>query len=299
MRNRVLSIDGATNTGTCARRWGAGYPKLLLIHGFGDGAFVWNAVAPALAASGGVLAIDLPGHGDSAHNATAEYRLSEYVADVHRILQSPDLRDMVLMGHSLGAEIAIEVTARARNVRGLVIVDSGPGLNEAAVAFMRERFVQQRWDYDDPEAHIEELKARLPLAAEQTLRGIAGDALKPVGHRFALKCDRNLAASKLSCSDDEKWALLREIRVPVLIVRGAGSAILPRSSAERMLVELPSSSLQTVPAAGHAVMLDNPSGFCAAVEPFIAKIFSAEQEYSPVQPPAAGFMRRSGDVLGG
>jgi pimeloyl-ACP methyl ester carboxylesterase len=63
--------------------------------------------------------------------------------------------------------------------------------------------------------------------------------------------------------------LLGAIRCPALVVRGAGSAIFPRFSAQRMLRQLRRGSLKEVAMAGHGVMVDNPAGFTLALRPFL------------------------------
>jgi pimeloyl-ACP methyl ester carboxylesterase len=56
---------------------------------------------------------------------------------------------------------------------------------------------------------------------------------------------------------------------PVLLVRGADSPILEPGAAIRFISALPDAKLVTVPACGHNVHMQNPSGFLAAVRPFL------------------------------
>jgi pimeloyl-ACP methyl ester carboxylesterase len=63
--------------------------------------------------------------------------------------------------------------------------------------------------------------------------------------------------------------LLSRMEWPALVVRGAGSALLSRDVAEQMIEIMPNARLETVPAAGHGVILDNPKGFEAAIRPFL------------------------------
>src|SRR5262249_30902965 len=67
------------------------------------------------------------------------------------------------------------------------------------------------------------------------------------------------------------WEQVRQIRCPALLVRGAKSAILTPEAAARFVRELPGCALAEVPGAGHSVMGDNPSGFLAAVRPFLLR----------------------------
>jgi pimeloyl-ACP methyl ester carboxylesterase len=70
-------------------------------------------------------------------------------------------------------------------------------------------------------------------------------------------------------SESDLWALFKTMEWPVLLVRGEGSAVLPRDVAERMVKVIPNGRFRSVRFAGHDVMSDNPAGFADAVLPFL------------------------------
>ena len=80
--------------------------------------------------------------------------------------------------------------------------------------------------------------------------------------------------SATKTSEERFWAEVAKIRCPVLIVRGAESDILAPEVAARF-GGIVKAEVRTVPGAGHSVMGDNPSGFLAAVEPFLAGLAPA------------------------
>jgi pimeloyl-ACP methyl ester carboxylesterase len=63
--------------------------------------------------------------------------------------------------------------------------------------------------------------------------------------------------------------MLERIAVPTLLVRGAESDVLDAGVAQKMTEVMPNCRLATVPDAGHSIPLDNPTGFIAAVRPFL------------------------------
>ena len=69
--------------------------------------------------------------------------------------------------------------------------------------------------------------------------------------------------------DVDWWALLREIRVPTLVLRGAESHVLDRDVAERMARELPDGRLVEIPRAVHTLHEDNPEAVLAALDAFL------------------------------
>jgi pimeloyl-ACP methyl ester carboxylesterase len=135
---KIRSPDGTTLN---IRRFGQSPAGTLLLHGFGDGGFVWGPIVRLLQLRGSFIAPDLRGHGDSEWDPQKRYTPEVYAADTEHILQSLELRDLVVIGHSLGASIAIRLAARhPERVRHLVIVDGGPDLRREGLDFLFEQF---------------------------------------------------------------------------------------------------------------------------------------------------------------
>ncbi len=267
----VRSVDGVRLN---LRSWGEGVPRYFLIHGFGEGSFSWQRFACSLSRSGGALAIDLRGHGDSERDPDATYCPERYVEDVEWALRTRGLRDIVLIGHSMGAAIAIHAAARcADRVRGLVLVEGGPYLRRAAVARIRAEFNNQPWRYQTVEEYSLRLEGKLRLACAALLRDVAPEALQRSAQGgWELKCDPALSNSPEYIDDAEVSKALARISCPVLLIRGAASSVLSRAAAERVVAETLDGRLRSVPGAGHAVMFDNPEGLLAAVTPFLGEL---------------------------
>jgi pimeloyl-ACP methyl ester carboxylesterase len=249
-----------------AQRWGEGAPRLFFIHGLGHGCFIWHHIVPSLAHLGAAMAVDLRGHGDSPRDPLETYAVQTHVLDVLATLRGACPEPVIVVGHSIGAEIALRVAAAQPGwVRRLVLVDGGPELDDAALEALRQQFSEQPWSYSTIEEYAQRLRQNLPLAAPPLLRLVAAQALRAdSAGGFRLKCDRALV-NCLGSKGTSIWPLFRAISIPMLAIRGAGSAILPRSVAVRMTRENPRCVLQSVPLAGHAVMLDNPLGLLSAL----------------------------------
>ncbi len=85
---------------------GSGKP-VLLIHGFGNSVYVWRHLAPALAQQNRVIAIDLKGFGDSPKPADERYSVYEQARLIRDYVEDNDLKDVTIVGHSLGGGIAL------------------------------------------------------------------------------------------------------------------------------------------------------------------------------------------------
>lgn len=104
----------------------AGEPALLLLHGLASSSHIWDLVAPILAERGfRVLAIDQRGHGRSSKPASG-YGFERVTADAATVIRSAGLRRPVVVGHSWGANVALELAVRRpRIVRGAFLLDGG------------------------------------------------------------------------------------------------------------------------------------------------------------------------------
>jgi pimeloyl-ACP methyl ester carboxylesterase len=106
---------------TAARR-----RAIVLVHGAWVGEWSWSPVLPLLAASGRpVHAVSLTGHGSRRHQAGPHVTLDDHVADVVAVLETHDLVDVTLVGHSYGGRVITAAYAHvADRVSRLVYLDA-------------------------------------------------------------------------------------------------------------------------------------------------------------------------------
>jgi pimeloyl-ACP methyl ester carboxylesterase len=257
--------------------WGEGEPIFLLIHGFGDGGFIWNELVPSLVPLGRVIAVDLRGHGDSDWDVARCYDAATHLIDMHHLVHALGLsKNIILIGHSLGGEIALRLTlAHPGRISGLIVVDFGPDLDRAATAYIRKEFVEESRTYASLREYATHLAIKLPLISRSISESLAEFSLRlrPQGD-YELKRDPAMGNIEPANRNSlpSLWPMLKNIYCPALIVRGIASSVFPVPVAQRMVNLLPDASLALIPLAGHAVMIDNPSEFGTAVLAFLCRI---------------------------
>jgi pimeloyl-ACP methyl ester carboxylesterase len=252
------------------RRWGSGVPRLVLLHGFGDSADVWEPFASCLPADICAIAPDLRGHGESAWDPDGRYAFTELVADVDAILRAMDARDIVVIGHSLGAAIALSVVAKRGDVCGLVAVDYRSDANPEGASFVREALSIRMREFPSVEEYVRLMEDQLPFVDNSVIRWIASRAVS-LTHPPAVrpKCDPAITNITHDAMEGSAWRDLCCSSYPKLLVRGQFSGMVPKQIAEMVASQLGNCSLITVPRAGHTVMLDNPGHFFSSVFPFV------------------------------
>src|SRR5919108_4708537 len=121
--DRTVPGDGV---GLHARDWGGDGTPVVLLHGLASNARIWDGVAQRLADAGlRVVTLDQRGHGESKQPATG-YDFATVCRDLAAALDALGLERPVLVGHSWGANVALQYAAeRAQAVAGLVLVDGG------------------------------------------------------------------------------------------------------------------------------------------------------------------------------
>jgi pimeloyl-ACP methyl ester carboxylesterase len=275
------------------REWGSGPLACLLIHGFGEGSHAWSEFAPSLGSMCRTIAIDLRGHGDSSWDPGRTYDVNSHTADVSRALATLRLDKLIVIGHSMGGDIAIRLATEAQNrILALVIVDYGPRLDPAAAAKVRSDFNESAKIYSSVSEYASLLSTTRPLASSDVLERFASGALRlNEKGRFQLKCDPEMGRDSASnaappAPEAASWLMLEAVKCPTLVVRGQGSAVLSQAVAERMVRSLQDGQLRLVDCAGHGLLLDNPKGFEAITLPFLTAVLSQHPEATSPDPVA-------------
>jgi pimeloyl-ACP methyl ester carboxylesterase len=105
--------------------WGGKGPAIILLHGMNDDAQIWKKMGPLLASGYHVIAPDRRGAGDS-DKPKEGYDYKTLVNDVALLARSLKLKRVTVVGHSFGAEIALNMAVQEPElVRSVVLIDGG------------------------------------------------------------------------------------------------------------------------------------------------------------------------------
>lgn len=268
----------------------------LLLHGFSNQAEIWQSLAQELQALGhSVYALDFRGHGLSAWDPNCDYSHQRLALDVEQCLGFLQLEQLHLIGHSLGARVATLLIAQLQQkqdhqVLSFCIADTGPEVRAAGVAKVRQDAEAMPATFASPLEYWQLLKRIYLLADEQAIKDMAHYSLRAMNcGNFRLNTDPeftrylwNPQSYEHNANDlraplnDELWQAMGQIQSPCLILRGQMSAILAPRTAKKMATEvIPEATLEVIPTAGHAIMLDNSQAFNRAVSHFLNRVEAA------------------------
>ncbi len=247
--------------------WGGeGRTPLLLLHGFTGAAHAWDTLSIALQPHFHVYALDQRGHGDS--DPAEVYNPIVAFDDISGVVDQLGLGSMVLIGLSMGGRNAIYFTAKRPDaVSKLVIVDIGPEVSR--------RLTQAAPGPPEPEAwdSIEQAARHLyrgnPYPGIHYYRWVASHTLRQRADGALVWRWHPSVKERRSQVDVDWWGLLRTLKPPTLVLRGAESMVLDRDVAERMGREIPSGRFVEIPRAVHTLHEDNPEAVLEALREFL------------------------------
>ena len=259
--------------------WGtAGKAPIVLLHGIRLHARVWSDFCRDFRSDHHVMALDHRGHGDSGWPSDGVYRFDDYCDDLERMLDSRGLEQVTLLGHSLGARVAVQYTHRhPERVRRLVLVDMRTVFTAEARAqdFTRVTETPPPQDFASHEEAIEYLGGILRRAPRQHIVDSVTHGMRrlPSG-RFTWKYDPRLGNRPLPRPGQPQWDLwgaMKSVRCPALMLHGEHSRVSSEQVLKELAANMPRARVERIDDAGHALFTDQPRAFSASVARFLAE----------------------------
>tara|TARA_E500000318_G_scaffold76774_1_gene71461 strand:+ start:7543 stop:8331 length:789 start_codon:yes stop_codon:yes gene_type:complete len=235
-------------------------PQMLLIPGITSPAITWGFVAERLSERFDVHVLDVRGRGLS-EAGDLDYSLDAMAADAVAVVKAAGLRKPVVLGHSMGARIAIRAARGNEDVfGGLVLVDppvSGPGRPaypspwpwyEDSIVISQKGCTGEDMKEFCPTWTEDQLKLRA-----EWLRTCQLDAIRIAYDGF---------------QTDDIHADLPHLTLPMRLVVAGDAPVITEDDVTEIKGLSPHMEIRTVAGAGHMIPWDNMDGFLDAVMDF-------------------------------
>lgn len=243
----------------------SGAPPIVFVHGMVGHTGFWNAALAACADRRRTVAIDLRGHGNSRAPSDGDYGVDACASDVFRVMDALALDQVVLVGHSYGACVAIAAAARhPSRVRRLVLVDPPGDFTRLPDSVRQEELSPFLASLD-----TDGWRGVVEGAFERALAGSSPGAAASVRARLATMPRDAMRGMYRSMMHFEAVAALeRYLAAPGSSVH----AVLAPMNAWPFSLHnlLPAITTSVIPDVGHWLMLDAPDRFVAALEDAVA-----------------------------
>ena len=254
-------------------------PPVLLVHGLLGGSFCWRFNISALAQGRTVLALDLPGFGESDAPRHLDCSMPAQVERLAGLLVKLGLERVDIVGSSWGGAVAILLAARSKKVRSLVL--AAPVNPWSAMGARRVRFLSGWLGGMLLRATMPVLQPLHPIA----LRRMYGDPARiPVGTLegySALLMRRGRVHNILNTlrSWDNDLAALRpaiaQVQVPCLLIWGTRDGAVDPRSADNLMHAWPGCERAVIEGAGHLPFEETPDEFNRVALDFLGRVSPA------------------------
>ena len=225
--------------------------SMVFIHGAGANPSVWHFQTIHF---NGSVAVELPGHPNGPGLAT----INDYANAMEEEIERLQVRQPILVGHSMGGAIAIELALRKKPLKGLVLVGTGARLR------VRPEFLSLiEQNYEDAAKLIASWSVASsadPILVDRIARDLLMIKPKVTLGDFRA-CDRFDSLDRIG-----------KIVCRTLIVCGEDDRMTPRKYSEYLHQKIIGSKLAVVPGAGHGVMLEKHREFNQVLDAFLASL---------------------------
>jgi pimeloyl-ACP methyl ester carboxylesterase len=250
---------------------GTGRP-IVLVHGNSSSSKVWKKqLEGPLGGKYRLIAIDLPGHGDSAAapNPEKDYSAPGYSGCIAAIARQLDLKDAVLVGWSLGGHAVLEAASILPMAAGLMIFGTPP-IGKGADGFAGFKGLSAVAFTPDPsDAEIETWHEQAFAPKFSPIPAFFGaDFRKTDG--AARGC---LGASAQQGLFQDEVAIVRDLRIPLAILHGAEEQIVDLDYLRRLTAPtLWRQEVQVIDNAGHTLQWEQPQAFDRLLDAFASSL---------------------------
>lgn len=242
----VVDVDGVTvrlwSLGPAGRAHDPTVPTVLMVHGIGMSHRSFRRLQGVFARSWRTVAVDLPGHGGLPAPGR-RLRIADFAGVVMRALPATGTAPLVVIGHSMGVQIAVEI-ARTHPGRVASVVLIGPVVDD-----QRRTVLQQA----------------VGLFRDGFVEGIRMNAVMVTDY---VRSIRQYPSALIAMMRYPLRAVVEELRVPVLAVRGSVDPIARHDWLARVVGAAADGALVEVPGP-HQVQEHRPAAVADAVEEFL------------------------------
>lgn len=241
--------------------YGKGKEALVFVHGWTCNADFWQANVPAFIKDIRVIAIDLPGHGQS-DKPQLTYSIDLFARAIDEVLQDARVERATLIGHSMGTPVIRQFYRKyPAKTRALVFVDGS--LKPFGTAESMKEFIAPLRGPDYKE-RVEQMIAFLSqgMKNQQTLTEVKAAMLRTPQHVMISAMEEMM--------NPAIWQEQDKLNLPVLAVMAANP--MWSSEYEKFMRELaPGIEYQVWPGVSHFLMMDEPKKFNGTLMTFFKK----------------------------
>ena len=245
---------------------------IVLLHGMSSSLHSFEGWQGTLQGERRVISVDLPGFGLTGPSPQGDYRIEVYTRFILRLLDTLEVKRVVLAGNALGGEIAWQTALLApERVQKLILIDADgyqPAVLSMPLGFQIASMRGLRW--------VSERILPRPLMAA-SLRSVFGEPERVTPERIDRYFELNLRVGNRralfqrmdQATFGESAPLIRRITQPTLVLWGERDEMISPDLGSRFCEDIPRCRLVTFPKLGHLPQEEDPEATLQAVRAFL------------------------------
>lgn len=246
---------------------GSGKP-LVILHGLFGSLDNWFSLAKAFADKHHIYLVDARNHGQSPHADSHSY--DEMAEDLFEFFEEHDLKDAVLMGHSMGGKTAMRFAEDHSDLlEKLIVVDMGvkeyPVHHDQIIRSMQALDVDRLSSRKEAEEFLERMLDKDEGVVQFLLKNIYRKKKEDGSVSYAWRFNLDVIAEEI---DEMGMPILTGSEVETLFLNGTRSNYVHKTDRPDILKLFPNAVFRSLET-GHWVHTEDPKGFVKTVQDFI------------------------------
>jgi len=239
---------------------------IIIIHGLFGSSDNWLSIGKALAETYQVYLIDQRNHGKSPHSPLWNYPIM--AEDLHEFIQSHQLNNPILLGHSMGGKTAMEFVFSYPDIaQKLIVADIAP----KAYPLHHQQILAglQAINFDTLQSRKEADELLATYISEYGIRAfLLKNLYKNEQEKWAWRINLSVIVAQIA-NVGESFSTDKTYDAPSLFVRGALSNYIKDEDFEEIFRYFPAARIETMQEAGHWLHAEKPQAFLEIVRNFI------------------------------
>jgi pimeloyl-ACP methyl ester carboxylesterase len=241
---------------------GLGQATLIFVHGWSCDRTSWSSQVDAFASDYRVVALDLAGHGASGRSRTT-WSIANFANDVVAVIDALDVRNVILVGHSLGGPVALEA-ALLRPDRVTAVVGVDTFLDRWTSPLFAEAIEGMRRDFPAGVRAFVRQSLFLPSSSPALVASIS-EKMAAAPAAVALPTIQELPR----WGRDRQDAAVAALKAPIGLIMGRNA---PAPSGFQRARGVAPLIVESVPDVGHFVMVEAPEVFNARLRILLSRL---------------------------
>ena len=252
---------------------------ILFIHGWTAGWEVWMNEIEKYGNKYNIYAVDLPGHNKS--GKLKKYTLNNYFDPIYEFFSSIK-KELILVGHSLGASLSFLIATKSQNITKLVLEDPpwySETKGEISTDVSSDEFVKRQINRYEVQRNffINEKKTwRTSIDALRALREFDNESYKKYPERVAIRAIWAFHNDVNIWNVEDNWAwedavnLSKQVNAKTLLIGGNTNkgSLMKESIAEKVKMNIDDCQLEYIDS-GHHIRLERPKEYYKLLDKFI------------------------------